>query len=191
MSSGTITLRRPRVRGVEERFESRVLPLFARRTKELGALLPELYLHGLAEGDFELAMRGLLGEGAPLSKSSIRRLRAGWTAEFEEWSQRRLEGREVVYVWADGHDHTPTPSGSGRRGAVRESGAAVVREADEGAGRSASGAVSARTGGGRLRAGDAGTARRGGTAVEVFDPETAGGMDGGVRGMEPASPGGP
>ena len=102
MSSGTITLRRPRVRGVEERFESRVLPLFARRTKELDALLPELYLHGLAEGDFELAMRGLLGEGAPLSKSSIRRLRAGWTAEFEEWSQRRLEGREVVYVWADG-----------------------------------------------------------------------------------------
>ena len=102
MSSGTITLRRPRVRGVEERFESRVLPLFARRTKELGALLAELYLHGLAEGDFELAMRGLLGEGAPLSKSSIRRLRAGWTAEFEEWSQRRLEGREVVYVWADG-----------------------------------------------------------------------------------------
>ena len=79
-----------------------MLPLFARRTKELGALLPELYLHGLAEGDFELAMRGLLGEGAPLSKSSIRRLRAGSTGEFEEWSQRRLEGREVVYVWADG-----------------------------------------------------------------------------------------
>ena len=102
MSSGTITLRRPRVRGVEERFESRVLPLFARRTKELGALLPELYLHGLAEGDFELAMRGLLGEGAPLSKSSIWRLRAGWTAEFEEWSKRSLADREVVYVWADG-----------------------------------------------------------------------------------------
>ena len=102
MSSGTVTLRRPRVRGLEERFESRVLPLFARRTKELGALLPELYLHGLAEGDFELAMRGLLGEGAPLSKSSIRRLRAGWTREFEAWSRRSLADREVVYVWADG-----------------------------------------------------------------------------------------
>ena len=102
MSSGTITLRRPRVRGLEERFESRVLPLFARRTKELGALLPELYLHGLAEGDFELAMRGLLGEGAPLSKSSIRRLRAGWTREFEAWSRRSLADREVVYVWVDG-----------------------------------------------------------------------------------------
>ena len=102
MSSGTITLRRPRVRGIEERFESRVLPLFARRTKELRALLPELYLHGLAEGDFELAMRGLLGEGAPLSKSSIRRLRRGWTEEFGAWSRRPLEDREVVYMWADG-----------------------------------------------------------------------------------------
>ena len=91
MSSGTITVRRPRVRGLEERFESRVLPLFARRTKELGALLPELYLHGLAEGDFELAMRGLLGEGAPLSKSSIRRLKRGWTEEFGAWSRRPLE----------------------------------------------------------------------------------------------------
>ena len=102
MSSGTITVRRPRVRGLEERFGSRVLPLFLRRTREVGALLPELYLHGLAEGDFELAMRGLPGEGAPLSKSSIRRLRRGWTGESGEWSRRPLEDREIVYMWADG-----------------------------------------------------------------------------------------
>ena len=102
MSSGTITVRRPRVRGLEERFESRVLPLFARRTKEVGELIPELYLHGLAEGDFELALRGLLGEGAPLSKASIRRLRAVWSSEFEMWAKRSLADREVVYVWADG-----------------------------------------------------------------------------------------
>ena len=102
MSSGTITLRRPRVRGLEERFESRVLPLFARRTKEVGELIPELYLHGLSEGDFELALRGLLGEGAPLSKASIRRLRGVWTTEFAAWATRSLADREVVYVWADG-----------------------------------------------------------------------------------------
>lgn len=102
MSSGTIMVRRPRVRGVEERFESRLLPLFARRTKEVAALLPELYLHGLAEGDFELALRGLLGEAAPLSKASIRRLRAGWVQEYEAWNQRSLADRELVYVWADG-----------------------------------------------------------------------------------------
>jgi putative transposase len=101
-SIGTVTVRRPRVRGMEERFESRVLPLFARRTKEVGALLPELYLHGLAEGDFELAMRGLLGEKAPLSKATMRRLREGWTQDFEAWGRRSLKDREVVYAWADG-----------------------------------------------------------------------------------------
>jgi transposase-like protein len=102
MQSGTITVRRPRVRGLEERFESRLLPLFARRTKEVGELLPELYLHGLSQGDFELALRGLLGEGAPLSPSSIARLRGKWQVEYDEWRSRRLDDRELVYAWADG-----------------------------------------------------------------------------------------
>jgi transposase-like protein len=102
MSSGTIEVRRPRVRGLEERFESRVLPLFARRTREVGEFLPQLYLHGLAQGDFELALRGLLGAGAPLSASSIERLRGKWVAEHEAWSRRSLRGLEPVYLWADG-----------------------------------------------------------------------------------------
>jgi putative transposase len=75
LTSGTITVQRPRVRDVEERFVSRLLPLFQRRSRELGVLLPELYLHGLATGDFELALRGLLGDAAPLSASSIQRLK--------------------------------------------------------------------------------------------------------------------
>ena len=75
MSSGTIRLRRPRVRGVEERFESQILPLFAKRTEQVRDLLPELYLHGPAEGDFELALRGLLGEEAPLSARTVARLK--------------------------------------------------------------------------------------------------------------------
>lgn len=102
MSSGTIELSRPRVRGLEERFVSRVLPLFRRRTKQVGELLPQLYLHGLAQGDFELALRGLLGEGAPLSASSIERLRGKWQAEYEAWQKRSLKGLEAVYLWADG-----------------------------------------------------------------------------------------
>lgn len=102
LMSGTITLRRPRVRGLAERFMSRVLPLFQRRTQQVGELLPRLYLHGLALGDFELALRGLLGEAAPLSPSSLARLKAQWQLEYEAWKQRRLDDLEVVYVWADG-----------------------------------------------------------------------------------------
>ncbi|MEO5617779.1 MAG: hypothetical protein ABIS67_08405 [Candidatus Eisenbacteria bacterium] len=41
----------------------------------MAALLPELYVHGLSKGDFELALRGLLGEDATLSPGSIERLR--------------------------------------------------------------------------------------------------------------------
>jgi putative transposase len=102
LSRGTITVRRPRVRDLEERFESRIVPLFARRTKEVGDMLPELYLHGLAQGDFELALRGLLGDGAPLSASSIGRLTAQWQTEFEHWQSQSLAGLEVVYLWVDG-----------------------------------------------------------------------------------------
>jgi putative transposase len=102
LSSGTITVRRPRVRGLTERFESRLLPAFKRRTEEVGRLLPELYLHGLAEGDFDLALRGLLGDGAPLSASSIARLKAGWQGEYELWRTRSVADLEVVYLWVDG-----------------------------------------------------------------------------------------
>jgi putative transposase len=102
MTSGTITVRRPRVRGLEERFESRLLPAFKRRTEEVGRLLPELYLHGLAHGDFDLALRGLRGDGAPLSAPSIARLKAGWQAEYELWKTRAVAALDVVYLWVDG-----------------------------------------------------------------------------------------
>jgi putative transposase len=102
LTSGTLTVRRPRVRDLNERFVSRVLPLFKRQTREVGELLPQLYLHGLALGDFELALRGLLGEGAPWSPASLLRLKVQWQLEYEAWKNRRLDDLEVVYLWADG-----------------------------------------------------------------------------------------
>jgi transposase-like protein len=67
MRNGTVMAKRPRVRDLMERFESTVLPVFRLWTQAVGTMLPELYLHGL------LALRGLLGEGASLSASSIQR----------------------------------------------------------------------------------------------------------------------
>jgi len=102
LGCGTIIVRRPRVRGLERRFESRVLPLFARRTGEVNRLLPQLYLHGLSLGDFDLALRGLLGEQAPISASNVARLKESWQAEWEEWKRRPLDGMEVLFMWVDG-----------------------------------------------------------------------------------------
>ena len=102
MMNGTVMVKRPRVRDLADRFESKVLPLFKRRTQAVGTMLPELYLHGLSTGDFELARRGLLGESAPLSARSIHRLKARFELEYEAWKTRDLSGLEVVYWWADG-----------------------------------------------------------------------------------------
>jgi putative transposase len=102
MTAGTMTVRRPRVRGLDERFVSRVLPLCKRRTREVGEVLPQLYLHGLALGDFDVALRGLLGDAAPFSLASLTRLKAQWQLEYEAWKRRRLDDLEMVYVWADG-----------------------------------------------------------------------------------------
>lgn len=101
-SVGTIEVRRPRVRDTEERLVSRVMPLLRRRAKDVDDLLPDLYLHGLAEGDFDLAMRGLLGEDAPISAASVARLKTRWDAEQTEWRTRDLSDLEPVCMWADG-----------------------------------------------------------------------------------------
>ena len=102
LSMGTVEVRRPRVRNLEERFRSRVLPLFKRQSREVRELLPELYLHGLASGDFELALRGLLGQGAPLSASSLLRLKEKWEVEYEQWKTEPIEEEQIAYLWADG-----------------------------------------------------------------------------------------
>jgi len=102
LGAGTVDVRRPRVRNTEERFESRVLPLFVRRTSKVRDLIPTLYLHGLAEGDFDLALRGLLGDGAPVSASTVARLKERWHADYQMWRRRSFEDLEVVYLWVDG-----------------------------------------------------------------------------------------
>ncbi len=100
--NGTVTVRRPRVRNLDARFVSRVLPLFQRRTPEVAKLLPELLLYSLSSGDFTLALRGLLGDGAPLSASRVHRLTEDWPRDYAQWRTRDLSALEPVYMWADG-----------------------------------------------------------------------------------------
>ena len=102
LSCGTVTVRRPRVRETEERFESKVLPLFARKSTRVADLIPDLYLHGLASGDFDLALPGLLGDEAPLSASTVARLKTKWHGEYEAWNTRSLAELAPVYLWVDG-----------------------------------------------------------------------------------------
>ena len=89
--------------GERIRFTSAILPLWARRTRSLDALLPVLYLRGISTGDFQEALAALLGKDAPnLSPAVISRLTAEWQGEYGRWQKRDLSARQYVYVWADG-----------------------------------------------------------------------------------------
>lgn len=80
--------------GERIRFTSAILPLWARRTKSLDALLPVLYLRGISTGGFQEALAALLGKEAPnLSPAVISRLTAEWQGEYEHWQKRDLSAR--------------------------------------------------------------------------------------------------
>jgi putative transposase len=102
---GPVEVEAPRVydRRPGHKFTSRILPPWARRSPRLEAALPALYLHGLSTGDFEEALKVLLGpDAAGLSASTITRLLKVWQEEYRAWSKRSLAEKDYVYVWADG-----------------------------------------------------------------------------------------
>jgi transposase-like protein len=107
---GPVEVRKPKARdrgaaadGERIRYSSTLLPLWARRTKSLDALLPALYLRGVSAGDFQEVLAALLGKNAAnLSPSVVSRLKEEWRDEYEGWRKRDLSARRYVYLWADG-----------------------------------------------------------------------------------------
>jgi transposase-like protein len=86
-----------------ERFRSSILPPYLRKTKAIEELIPWLYLKGISTGDFGEALTALVGpQAVGLSATTITRLTAVWQEEYKEWSRRSLEGKQYVYIWADG-----------------------------------------------------------------------------------------
>jgi putative transposase len=107
---GQVTVRQPRVNDKREdedgnriRFSSKILPPYLRRTKSIDELIPWLYLRGISTGDFSDALQAILGPQAKgLSATNVVRLKECWQQEWKTWSQQSLEGKEYVYLWADG-----------------------------------------------------------------------------------------
>lgn len=82
--AGTLTVAAPRVhdrrvdaQGCRQRFTSRILPPYLRRSPKVAEVLPVLYLRDLSTGEFQAALPILLGEDAAgLSPTNIARLTA-------------------------------------------------------------------------------------------------------------------
>lgn len=101
-TGGTVTVLRPRILDLAERFERKVLPLLTHRPQEVGSTPPDLYMQRLSTGDFDGALQRLLGDGAPLPASSIQRLKMFFQLEYDAWRKRDLSHLAVAYWWADG-----------------------------------------------------------------------------------------
>jgi len=111
VGSGTVAIQAPRVNdkrvdpesGDRQRFSSRILPAYARRSPKVNDVLPVLYLRGLSTGDFRPALEQLLGEDASgLSPSTISRLCKDWEGEHERFRARSLRFHRYAYLFVDG-----------------------------------------------------------------------------------------
>jgi putative transposase len=111
IGSGTLPIQAPRVNdkrvddetGERQRFSSKILPAYARRSPRVNDVLPVLYLRGLSTGDFRPALEQLLGEDAAgLSPSTISRLCKDWEAEHERFRARSLRFHQYAYWFVDG-----------------------------------------------------------------------------------------
>jgi len=84
-----------------KQWHSQIVPHYTRRTAEVEEALIKSYLSGTNTRRIKRALSPLL-EGAALSKSTISRLVARLSAEFDAWRQRDLSGEDIAILFLDG-----------------------------------------------------------------------------------------
>jgi transposase-like protein len=105
-AAGPMNVQVPKVRDRSKsglKFNSALVPPFVRRTPQISAALPWLYLKGISTGDMSEALQALLGEEAKgMSPPVVSRLKAQWADEKKAWDKRDLSTEQYVYWWVDG-----------------------------------------------------------------------------------------
>ena len=101
-TSGPMTLERPKLRGTDEAFASRLLGTGVCRTNALESLVIASFVRGLSVRDVEAALAEALGSEAALSKSTVSRICEAIKVEFEAWRTRDLSGVDLDYLFLDG-----------------------------------------------------------------------------------------
>ena len=101
-TAGPVVLQRPKVRGTDQPFASRLLGKGVSRTNALEALVLSGFVRGLSVRDVEAALAEALGPEAALSKSTVSRICEQVKTEFDAWKHRDLTGVELEYLFLDG-----------------------------------------------------------------------------------------
>jgi len=101
-TAGEVTLQRPKTRGTEVAFASRLLGAGVTRTNALESLVIAGFVRGLSVRDVEASLADALGPESTVSKSTVSRICEAIKDEFDTWKARDLSGIEVDYFFADG-----------------------------------------------------------------------------------------
>jgi len=99
---GAVDLQRPKLRGTDEAFCSRLFGAGVTRTNALEALVISGWVRGLSDRDIEAALGEVLGPEAALSKSTVSRICQRLRTEFDAWKTRDLSGVRLDYLFLDG-----------------------------------------------------------------------------------------
>ena len=101
-TTGPVTIDRPKLRGTDEVFASRLLGVGVCRTNALESLVIAGFVRGLSVRDVEATLADALGPEASLSKSTVSRVCEAIKDEFDAWKQRDLGDVSLEYLYLDG-----------------------------------------------------------------------------------------
>jgi putative transposase len=98
---GAVQLQRPKLRGTDQAFCSRLFGAGVTRTNALESLVISGWVGGLSDRDIEATLAEVLGPEAALSKSTVSRICAAIAEEFAAWRTRDLSGVRLDYLFLD------------------------------------------------------------------------------------------
>ncbi len=117
-TAGPVGLERPKLRGTDTAFASRLLGKHVTRTNALESLTIAGYVRGLSTRDVEASLADALGSEATLSKSTVSRVCEAIRSEFDQWGTRDLSDIQPEYLYLDASHFLPRRR-TRRAGAVR------------------------------------------------------------------------
>jgi putative transposase len=98
---GAVELQRPKLRGTDQAFCSRLFGAGVTRTNALESLVISGWVRGLSDRDIEATLAEALGPEAALSKSTVSRICSAIGEEFAAWRARDLSRVRLDYLFLD------------------------------------------------------------------------------------------
>lgn len=101
-TAGPITLERPKLRGTDQAFASRLLGAGVTKSNALESLVIAGFVRGLSTRDVEAALAEALGPEATVSRSTVSRICEAIKDEFDRFKNADLSEIECEYLFLDG-----------------------------------------------------------------------------------------